>query len=74
MTLDDAFQLMKDKLDAVIDIFEATDKFRKLLWPVGEPVHVFLTRYLEEGTKAGLTSRQSCEFMITQLPAETQQC
>ena len=30
-TLDDAFQLLKNKLDPAIDIFEATDRFRQLL-------------------------------------------
>ena len=69
-TLNAAFTLLKARLDPPADIYEATNRFRQLVWPVGEQVYDFFARYLEEGLRAGLTTRQICVFMITQLPME----
>ena len=69
-TLDEAFQTLKERLDPAPDQFDAANTFRQLLWPVGESVHDFAARYLEEGLKAGLNARQICIFMTTQLPIE----
>ena len=72
-TLDEAFQTLKERLDPAPDQFDAANTFRQLLWPVGESVHDFAARYLEEGLKAGLNARQICIFMTTQLPVEVRQ-
>lgn len=58
--LDDAFQLLKEQLDPAVDELEAANRFRQLIWPVGEPVHDFVARYLEEGIKEGLSAKQVC--------------
>ena len=72
-TLDGAFRLLKDRLDPKVDMFEAASAFRRLSWPVDEPVHDFLARYLEQGIKGGLNSKQVCVFMTSQLPGEVRQ-
>ena len=72
-TLDETFCLLKDRLDPKVDIFEAASAFRQLSWPVNEPVHDFLARYLELGIKGGLNSKQVCIFMTSQLPGEVRQ-
>ena len=43
-----------------------------LLWPVGEQIYDF-AQYLEEGLRAGLSTKQVCMFMIRQLPTEVRQ-
>ena len=40
---------------------------------VNEPVHDFLARYLEQGIKGGLSSKQVCVFVTAQLPGEVRQ-
>ena len=72
-TLDRAFAILNERLDPVVDVFEAAGTFRQLVWPVNEPVHDFFARYLEQGIRAGLNSKQSCILMTTQLPVEVRQ-
>ena len=72
-TLENAFKLLKDRLDPPADIFEAIGRFRLLVWPVGEQVYDFFAQYLEEGLRAGLSTKQVCMFMISQLPMEVRQ-
>ena len=57
-TLDDAFKLLKERLDPPTDRFPATSKFRQMVWLVGELVYDFFSRYLEEGLRAGLSTKQ----------------
>ena len=72
-TLDDAFKLLKERLDPPTDIFQATSKFRQMVWPVVELVYDFFSRYLEKGLRAGLSTKKICIFMTTQLPCEVSQ-
>ena len=72
-TLDEAFKILKERLDPTLDVFEAANTFRQLIWLVGELVHDFTARYLEERLKAGLNAKQVCAFMTTQLPVEVRQ-
>ena len=72
-TLDEAFKILKERLNPTLDVFEAANTFRQLIWSVGELVHDFTARYLEEGLKAGLNAKQVCTFMTTQLPVEVRQ-
>ena len=72
-TLENAFKLLKERLDPPADIFEAIGRFRLLVWPVGEQVYDFFAQYLEEGLRAGLSTKQVCMFMISQLPMEVRQ-
>ena len=54
-------------------MFEAASVFRLLSWPVNEPVHDYLARYLEQGMKGELSSKQVCVFMTSQLAGEVRQ-
>ena len=69
-TLENSFKLLKERLDPPADIFEAIGIFRLLVLPVGEQVYGFFAQYLEEGLRAGLSTKQVCMFMISQLPME----
>ena len=40
---------------------------------MNESVHDYLARYLEQGIKGGLSSKQVCVFMTSQLPDEARQ-
>ena len=71
--MENAFKLLKDRLDPPADIFEAIERFRLLVWPVGEQVYDLFAQYLEEGLRAGLSTKQVCMFMISQLPTEVRQ-
>ena len=68
----EAFTYLKERLDPDEDVFDAAAKFRRMAWSPGEPIQDFFTRYLEEAIKAGLSSKATCVFMVSQPPPEVQ--
>ena len=70
-TVEAAFKLLRNALDAPIDEFEATTRFRKMVWTRGVRIEVFFTLLWKEAKRAGFYSRQVCVVIVTQLPNKT---
>ena len=63
-----AFKVLSNALDAPIDEFEATSRFRSMVWARGTRIEVFYTRLWKEAKRAGFLNRQVCITLVTQLP------
>ena len=71
-TLEAAFKILHSSLDAPIDEYEATSRFRELTWARGTRVEVFFTQLWTEAKRASLPNRHVCVVLTTQIPDEAQ--
>ena len=67
-TLEAAFKVLHNALDSPIDEFEATSRFRNMVWARGVRIEVFCTQLWKEAKRAGFLNRQVCVTVVTQLP------
>ena len=70
-TVEAAFKVLRNALDAPIDEFEATTRFRKMVWARGVRIEVFFTLLWKEAKRGGFYNRQVCVVIVTQLPNKT---
>ena len=69
-TLTAAFNVLRLNLDPVVDIYEASLRYRGMTWSVGERIDDFFTKLWKEAIRAQHTIKQMCVALITQLPSE----
>ena len=69
-SIEAAFKVLSNALDAPINEFDATSRFRSMVWARGTRIEVFFTRLWKEAKRAGFLNRQVCVTLITQLPSK----
>ncbi|KAI6650042.1 Transposon Ty3-G Gag-Pol polyprotein [Oopsacas minuta] len=69
-TIEAAFKVLSNALDAPIDEFDATSRFRSMVWARGTRIEVFFTRLWKEAKRAGFLNQQVCITLVTQLPGK----
>lgn len=69
-TLEAAFEVLQKNLDPVVDVFEATQQYRSIVWNVGERLDDFFTKLWQVAIRSHHTNKQVCTTLVTQLPTE----
>ena len=69
-TIEAAFKVLRNALDPPIDEFQATARFRNMVWARGVRIEVFFTLLWKEAKRAGFFNRQVCAVLVTQLPSK----
>ena len=67
-SIEAAFKVLQNALDSPIDEFEATARFRSMVWARWVRIVVYFTRLWKEAKRAGFHNRQVCVVLVTQLP------